>query len=53
MMLPELGTGVWIGIGFGLLGIAFWVVGLFVFDRIVDKYANTDPGTDDRSLGDR
>lgn len=52
-MVPELGTGVWIGIAFGLVGISFWIVGLFVFNRLVDKYADTNPGEDSPSLGDR
>lgn len=37
MPLPELGTGIWIGIAIGLLGIAFWIVGLLVFDYLVDR----------------
>lgn len=43
MVIPELGSGVWIGIGFGILGISFWIIGLLVFDRLVDKYGEGDP----------
>ena len=47
MVLPDLGTGVWIGIGFGLLGVLFWVGGLLVFNRLIDKYADTEPGIEE------
>lgn len=53
MVIPELGSGVWIGIGFGLIGISFWVVGLFLFDRLVDRYGSDGHPGDDDSLGDR
>lgn len=43
MVLPDIPPGVWIGIGFGIVGISFWVVGLLVFDRLVDRYADDEP----------
>ena len=42
MVLPELSSGVWIGIGFGIIGISFWIIGLVLFDRLVDRFRN-DP----------
>lgn len=43
MVLPEFESGIWIGIGFGILGISFWVIGLLVFDRLVDKMKQQEP----------
>lgn len=37
MVLPELGAGVWIGIGFGLIGIAFWIGGIYLIDKIANR----------------
>ncbi len=33
-MVPELGDGLLVGIGFGILGISFWIVGLFIFYKL-------------------
>lgn len=38
MLLPAASSGIWIGIGIGILGISFWVVGILIFDRLVDRY---------------
>lgn len=37
MVLPELGNGLLVGIGFGLLGISFWVIGLFIFYKLFSR----------------
>lgn len=39
MVLPELGPGVWIGIGFGLIGITFWIGGLLLIDKVAGRFS--------------
>lgn len=47
MVAPGLGSGLLVGIAIGLFGIAFWVVGLVVFDYLVDRYQSEPPGVED------
>ena len=37
MVLPDLPTGLVIGIVFGIVGISFWIGGLLVFDRLIGR----------------
>ena len=37
MVLPEIGNGLLVGIGFGILGISFWVIGLLIFYKLFGR----------------
>ena len=37
-MIPELGSGVWTGVAYGLFGVSLWVIGLYVLYRLLGRY---------------
>lgn len=39
-MLPELGPDLWIGIGFGLFGVAAWLGSLIIMSRVLERIEN-------------
>lgn len=47
MVLPDLGSGVWVGIAIGVFGISFWIVGIVAFHFILERYQDDPPGADE------
>ena len=44
MVLPEISSGVLIGIAIGIFGVSFWVIGLLLFNYLLDRYQGEIPG---------
>ena len=47
MVVPEISSGVLIGIAIGIFGVSFWVIGLVVFNFLVDRYQDDPQGLDE------